>query len=176
LSDQGNDAGRRRTRRNHRSRGARTNARATGHATPQSVEWCLSNPELTAKRFTPFQWMVLELIWGQWSGYRTSEWVATVMGEPPERVREARKAAERIAYELAYVWGPALRKWQTGAKLTHEDRRILDKHRKAKKGRRAVPGRLEPGPSTSPRSTPWSELPPGTRRREGIPESYGDEP
>lgn len=176
MSDQGSAANRPKRTNERADRPARRRAQRDGHSTPDSIAWCLSNPGLTAKRFTPFQWMILELGWGQWSGYRTSEWVAATMDEDPAAVRQARADAEALAYELAYVWNPALRRWQDGKNLSRDDRRILDKHRKTKKGRRAVPGRLNPAPSTSPETVPFSEMPSSARRSHGVPESYNPDP
>jgi hypothetical protein len=161
------------------------------HETPFSIAWCLNNPQIVARRFTPYQWMVLGIAWGGWTGYRTSEFVARTMGEPSERVREAREAAERTAYELAYVWWPANRRWrriQSGhphiypdgsrEKLSAWDRKMLDKHRHTKKGRRAVPGNLyEVSPRAGQvggRDIPFSALSAMGRKAEGIPAAYGE--
>lgn len=149
---------------------ARQNARARGqewqraHETPRSIAWCLANPGLASPRFTPYQWAILVLGWGQWSGYRPSEHVALALNERASQVRQARTAAERLAYELYHCWRPALEAWQhrkachecadvyLHRKLDRFERSMLAKHRldRPKKGRRPAPVQVRAMPSVDP--------------------------
>jgi hypothetical protein len=160
---------------------ARAQADAAGYETPEAIRTVLAKPERYAQRFTPFQWMVICYGYGTWSGYRTNSEIASWIGDSTASVRAARKAALGIANELVWGWDRACRKWHRirsgnpyDETLTDDERRLLDKHRKAKSGTKSW-GMLPDEPRryrTGHRSgIPFSELSAGARRAFGI----GDE-
>jgi len=118
-------------------------------ATPRSVQWALIAQKIVGHRFTPLQWWCLVLAYPRCScgcgafkqGRRSDAHVARALGLRPHNVRKAREAAERIAYELMYVWHPARDKWHrikqgSGEVLDEVERASLSRFRGSKKGRR----------------------------------------
>jgi hypothetical protein len=113
-----------------------------GDETPSSVKFVLSRRKQLSHRFTPTQWYVLNLTWGGWTGYAR---LGSALDMTAQGVQKALHEAERIAYELEHDWYPAWKRWVNGKPLlpAHgmhpSDKAVLDKHRKVKKGRRAIP-------------------------------------
>jgi hypothetical protein len=133
----------------------RTHPHSEERECPRAVVVVLSTPELYKSRFTDFQWIVLVLSWvygelqpGQrdWvSDYYPAASVARMLGEKPEAIQQARKAAEDQATHLVYVWQPAVRKWQRikagnphNEKLTTDESKVLKRNKYPKKGRKTV--------------------------------------
>lgn len=148
TSDGNTGAPRRRHKNTKTDRPARNRANAEAVLlVPRSIEWTLRNHKLTRPRFTPFAWEVLKWSWIEPDAY-TGSWTfarqprgraAKILGEPAPRVLQAKREAERLAWELCYVWYPALRRWERGERLDPYDRLVLKRHSRAKKGRREAP-------------------------------------
>lgn len=172
VSDQGHAPAKRRTRNTDRGQGdglgservwgTRTNARgaanAAGWATPSAVVWAFRNADTYGHRFTNDQWLVLFLVWGGQSGYKTPEWVARQIGAKPSAVRQSLRAAERRCSQLKYLVAPAVEKQERiragnpeGERLTPRERRILDSHRYSKRGR-GMAKPYEPDPTAESRA------------------------
>jgi hypothetical protein len=134
---------------------ARSAAYAAAHAGTPEVREVLANGKQYGRRFTPTQWAVLVLAYGEG---RTDRRIEKMLVLDHSNVRHARQAAEAIAHELVHEWKPALTKWQRiesgnarGESLTAEERKVLKRHAEAKRGRAAVPGEQS-----------WEPMPPGS--------------
>jgi hypothetical protein len=116
-------------------------------ATPPWVDWVLDHRASLGLRFTPLQWTVLnDTYWDPYDGdTRQQKRQALKRHTDKNTVREALHAAEDTAFELYYYWRPAHERWlaREAAKargekpppLSAEDRALLAKHRRGKKGR-----------------------------------------
>jgi hypothetical protein len=117
---------------------------------PAPVQWVLSNPQISRKRFTDTQWAVLVARWPfedftWWPRNSTYNVGLTVYGETGHSasIRKEEALAQRMIAELCFLWRPAEEKRVriragSGEELTDEEHRILTRQRKArpKKGRR----------------------------------------
>ncbi len=152
MNSDGNTAARRK-RHNRRKQDAKVRNREAVRqavqldATPHYVSWVLDHRESLGLRFTPLQWTVLNDTY--WDPYdtvtRQQKRQALKRHTDKNTIREALYAAETTAFELYYYWRPAHERWiaREEAKkrgehpepLSAEDRAILAKHRRARKGR-----------------------------------------
>jgi hypothetical protein len=123
---------------------ARSAAHAAAHAGTPEVREVLANGQRYGQRFTPIQWTILCLAYGEG---RTDSRIEKMLMLDHSNVRHAREAAEAIAYQLIHEWKPALEKWRRieagntrGERLTPEERKVLKRHAEAKRGRAKIQG------------------------------------
>jgi hypothetical protein len=150
-SSDGNTARRRPRRANAKAnRGARLAAArdwvALEHERAKPYIWVLANQGITRKRFTDFQWAVLQCRWLSVDHIyvrNSSVMVDRTLGVTAKQRARAEQAANLMVHELM-EWFRANEHWhslqagQTIKALSPEERRLLTRQRKArpKKGRR----------------------------------------
>src|SRR5215207_9648242 len=115
----GDTARKRRVHRNTRvdRRGRVGAARdAVKQEVPRYIKWALTNPQITRRHFTEWEWTVLCARYPVYDFTplrNSSVAVGRILGMTGKsaQVRKAEDVAHQRARELAYLWEPAHRRW-----------------------------------------------------------------